>query len=147
MVMGKGFINASVFPTKISSCLFLFFSDTHMHTHPYRHTQRIWVYIFLAHLQFLSSPLWLFCPPCSQASVMQKLEKWKQSGNEKTQIDHLSGLWTACSSGLLIPHYIMLERESVWMLLTQSAGVWSQGDAACYVVIPQLCSHRSTHSR
>lgn len=45
--------------------------------------------------------------------------------------DHLSGLWAARSAGLLIPHYVMLERESVWILLTKCAGVWSQGEAAC----------------
>lgn len=40
------------------------------------------------------------------------------------------------SAGLLILHYVMLERESVWILLTQCAGVWSQGDACLLYVIP-----------
>ena len=57
-VMRKGFINTSVFPTQISSCHQTFFSDTH----PYRCTQSIRGFIFLAKLLLLSYPLRHFLP-------------------------------------------------------------------------------------
>lgn len=57
-------------------------------------------------------------------------------------------LWAVCSAGLLVPHYVMLEKESVWTFLTQSAGVWSEADTGCWRKShgALICLHRNIYN-